>query len=117
MEMLIVRKSQMDSFQSLAITMFIKKTKEFIYHELGEERRFVNDKVCDEYIRGMIQFAQSYNIESELNIQKLIFINLKYNLVIPVEEIVLKILEIPDRDEDFKIKRIYELYSGLKETN
>jgi hypothetical protein len=113
--MLLIKKTQVDSFEFKAFELFIARTKEFVFKELDEKERFETDKKCEEYINDMILFARNYEIESELNIQKLIYMNLKLGLVIPAKDFIKEILSSSDRDEDFKVKRIYEFITGINQ--
>lgn len=107
---MIIKTTQFGIFRNIAIENFIVKCREFLCINFPDDFTIKDTVRMDIFTRKTIEFGKKYQINSELNIQKLMVIELEFKFLEfeKLPEIIEEILTYPYRDEDLKVNYFHK---------
>ncbi|RLD61573.1 MAG: hypothetical protein DRJ05_02355 [Bacteroidetes bacterium] len=105
-----ISKKQSDLFREQSMEKFYAKCRSFLIQNFPDFTKPLDDKSLNEFITKIISFGSKYDIKKEINIQKLMVIQIKYDFLKHYElpEDLNYILEYPDREEDKKVNYFHQ---------
>jgi len=106
--MLIFKKKQESAFSKDEELNFIFNCINFIKEDLEEINPFENDFEIQSFISEIILFGEHYKIRNELNIQKLIYFNLKFRFVLNDKTKYSSILNDVTINEDVRVVNFHK---------
>lgn len=109
MEMMIITKTQMVKLGEPALQQFISDTLPFLRKECPVFAEGKSDEDLTHVIHRFIALGKDYNITSGLNVQKLLYHTIHFELAVPFSEPLEQALRAPGWGQNFRIKRFIKL--------
>lgn len=115
---MIIRQTQYQSFKELQEKHFLGRCVQFLRKNFPNQFSGKQDDEMIAFVESVLHFGSRYEIQSEINIQKLLVIQLKYDFlgIDPLDSLLVEILTYPARTEDEKTKYFHKqlIFSHVK---
>jgi hypothetical protein len=104
---MVIRNHQINKFSELSLEAFLERTILFFKKNFSEWVETKNEAELRNYIQQMIELGKSFQIFSELNIQKLLFYHIIFQFDIPLHPNLILCLANSNIDEDTRVENFY----------
>lgn len=107
---MIIRTSQISVFEQVSRSEFVKKCRSFVKKNFPGQYGLADAGIIDGLTLRVMEFGQKYRITGELNLQKLIFIQIKYDYLAHagLSKELKRILTFPSRRENDKVNYFHK---------
>lgn len=108
--MLVIKGTQIEVFKKASREEFIIKSIDFLNINLPHWVRGQEEKELRIFINEVIDFGEKYHIYKEVSLQKLMYIQIKYDYMgkEPFPERIITTLSMADLEEHFRVKFLLE---------
>lgn len=104
---MVLRKEQLAHFGQLTRKRFIQKTLKFLRDNFPEWSKDKSEEVLVTYTHDAIAFGEHYGVKRQVNVQKLMALDIGHGLFALEQPEVIAVLEADDLHQDRKIEELF----------
>jgi len=106
--MFTLQQKQIANFTKIEEAKFVQKTVVFIKYNYRDWTKNRSDEELEDFVNEMILIGKKSEIFKEVNIQKLIFLNIQFQYPLPLTFAHRILLKEENIDEDHRVKKFYK---------
>ena len=111
--MLVIKDIQLEAFKKREITKFVEKSKLFLQQNFENWCRKKEENAIEFFINRTIEFGAEMNIRKQNNLQKLMFLQIEYQLNFPLNGEPEKIMIEKVVPEDHRLANLFKKLDQL----
>ncbi len=98
----------MKAFRQIEVEKFVQKSIVFLQENFADWCADKEQETIEAFIHEIIAFGEQYEIQKQLNLQKLMHFKITYEFDIPLVEHLEAILSPVDTNESYRVKCFYK---------
>ena len=115
--MFVIKDIQLEAFRKREVAKFVEKSKLFLQQNFEKWCQKKDDDALKIFIQRTIESGADVNIRKQNNVQKLLFLQIEYQLNFPLKGEYEKIMLERNVSEDQRITSLHKTLDRLRKRN